>query len=256
MTNDLDLNDGQGAQIERRSIVKGAAWALPVVATAIAVPTVAASEECTLPPEIRNSGTWLVDGPKNQGTGYVGWRTVSGINRYYYQPNSNLYFTWTWTPTPGETGQLLAGTKFYVGIGGQDTFDHFFIANAGRPVQNVSDAYLRYVTSYDGTTMNGPRHEFEVVQDFTPSGPIVFNGGWYRLGSEVPATVDIPRSFGAHARVEEKTVNDCPPLVGNALIGSEWTPTPGAPTTGVPTTYSIVSQSGLDTPGYYNPGQP
>ena len=239
-----DASARGSSSVSRRTIVKGAAWSLPVITATVATPAWAASTACTIPATVQGTGTWLVTGPKDGAAGYVGWRPNStpGSRRFHYSGGSTLDLSWTFSADPAPSGTIPAGASFRIGVGGENTLDSFWIAQFAPPA--CSDPRVVY------TGQTGPYGNWYIytVAAEIPASTVLSWSGTVTLKDSIPAAANEAGNFGAYARLAVPADSaPCPPVQASSSTAAEWvsgTPSPLA-------TYAIVSQYGLNTPGYY-----
>ncbi|KJL32734.1 hypothetical protein [Microbacterium azadirachtae] len=238
----------EARRVSRRTIVKGAAWSVPVIAAAAAAPHAAASV-CNQPGILRGVGAWNINGPKGGGAGYVGSIPNNAPNgsRWFYAAGSVLPFTWNWTATSDPTGIIPAGTTFRVGLGGVDTLDNYWIQSFPAPIANIPAVGVG--TPLPEATW-GPVYLYTTTADI-PAGTVITWTSTATLKNTIPAQEIDAANFGAYATIApKKDSTACPPVLGSSVIASEWLP---SSSTNGPGTYAIVSEYGLSHPGYYQP---
>lgn len=229
----------------RRTVVKGAAWSVPAIAAAIALPAAAASG-CTEPAAPRGVGSWWINGPKDTAAGYVGWTANNepGSRRYVYEEGSALDFSWVWTAASDPTGELPVGTEIRVGIGGETTLDGFWIQSF--PVPATSNTAVQYTGS---TGPMGNWFIFKVTAPI-PAGTVITWTSTITLKSVYPSGLNIASNFGAYAQVRDfSDTAPCPPLAVARTTAAEWQT---LSYTSSLATYCITNQYIKDNPGYVN----
>lgn len=243
-TNPEQPANSEQSGLRRRTIVKGAAWSLPVIAVAAASPLAAASTACTEPAASAGVGTWWINGPKDSAAGYIGWQPNNepDSRRYYYNEGSALAFSWNWTSAGDATGAIPVGTRFRIGIGGEATLDDFWIESF--PVPVVSTPSIQYTGS---TGPKGNWYIFQVVAPIAP-GTLVTWTSTITLKSTYPDELHVAHTFGAYASIGSFTdTTNCPPLTVAPSSAAEWS---NASSTSSLATYAITNQYIKDNPDY------
>jgi len=246
--NNVVLGAATRSTVSRRTLVKGAAWSLPVIAAAVAAPHAAASV-CSEPGILRGVGAWNINGPKRNGAGYVGSIPNNAPNgtRWFYAAGSVIPFTWTWAAASDPTGIIPAGTTFRVGLGGVNTLDKYWIQSFPAPVATIPAVGVG--TALPEATW-GPMYLYTTTADI-PAGTVITWTSTATLKSTLPVQPNDASNFGAYATIAPKTNSTaCPPILGSSASASEWMPSSSTNEVG---SYAIVSEYGLSHPGFYQP---
>lgn len=117
----------------RRSVVRGAAWSVPVVAAAAAAPAFAASPiPC---PVVPPGSTWNVTTSGTLGRDTTGGYTWDGASWSVYRDNGSTSATLTFTTTPQAPVAVVPGATYQV------SFSFFWGYGNGNPNQSTGGTF-------------------------------------------------------------------------------------------------------------------
>ncbi|MGO2748645.1 MAG: hypothetical protein ACTIA6_01175 [Pseudoclavibacter sp.] len=157
-------------EIARRSLVKGAAWSVPLIALAAAAPHAAASDEidCEYYNDFDNWDVVRTGGSFNTNTGVVGW--LSGAPSVFVIQQDNNSTSSQATLTLSSELATVAGRTY--------SFDFRIQSNYGDPANEANWMRLQILAGtqslYRGTTRNASGQWTQIPHTNWPVNPIPY----------------------------------------------------------------------------------